>query len=139
MARLLTGRLPAHVHATRIITDDSEQISERLEHYSDGHSIDLIVTAGGTGFAPCDVTTEAVARVIHRPTPGLDEAMRRASLDRTPMAMLSRAVSGIRNRTLILSLPGSESGALESLQAVVPALEHGLAKLRGDPPDCVAT
>ena len=134
--RLLTGRLAVRVYAARAIPDEVEQIVERLQHYSGGHSIDLIVTAGGTGFAPRDVTPEAVARVIHRATPGLDEAMRRASLETTPTAMLSRAVSGIRNHTLIVSLPGSERGAVENLQAVLPALEHGLAKLRGDPSDC---
>jgi molybdenum cofactor synthesis domain-containing protein len=134
--KLLTSKLAVRVYAARAIPDEVEQIAERLQHYSDGHSIDLIVTAGGTGFAPRDVTPEAVARVIHRPTPGLDEAMRRASLETTPTAMLSRAVSGIRNHTLIVSLPGSERGAVENLQAILPALEHGLAKLRGDPSDC---
>ena len=114
----------------------NDQIAARLEHYCDGHSIDLVVTVGGTGFAPRDVTPEAVAAVIKRPTPGLDEAMRRASMEKTSHAMLSRAVSGIRGSTLILSLPGSERGAVENLDAVLPALGHGLAKLRGDPADC---
>jgi molybdopterin adenylyltransferase len=136
--RLLNSRLAVHIYATHTIPDELDQIAGRLEHYSDGHSIDLIVTAGGTGFAPRDVTPEAVTRVIHRPTPGLDEAMRRASLELTPTAMLSRAVSGIRNHTLIVSLPGSERGAVENLQAILPALEHGLAKLCGDPSDCGA-
>lgn len=136
VGRLLEQVLEAHVYATRMLPDERDQIVEALKHYSDGHSIDLIVTVGGTGFAPRDVTPEAVAEVIHRPTPGLDEAMRRASAQQNPTAILSRAVSGIRNSTLILSLPGSERAATENLQVILPVLGHGLAKLRGDPSDC---
>jgi molybdopterin adenylyltransferase len=136
VARLLETAFGAHIYAARILPDDREQIIERLRHYSDGHSIDLVLAVGGTGFAPRDVTPEAVAAVIERPTPGLDEAMRHASAEKTPAAMLSRAVSGIRAETLIVSLPGSERAAVENLQAILPALGHGLAKLRGDPSDC---
>jgi molybdenum cofactor synthesis domain-containing protein len=134
--RLLEDHLHAHIYTTRILPDERDQIASALKHYSDGHSIDLIVTIGGTGFSPRDVTPEAVAQVIERPTPGLDEAMRRASAALTPLAILSRAVSGIRHSTLILSLPGSQRAATENLQAILPALGHGLAKLRGDPSDC---
>jgi|YNPBryunderm2012_1023409.scaffolds.fasta_scaffold00372_8 molybdopterin adenylyltransferase len=134
--RLLEQHLPAHVYASRILPDEQAEIVRWLKHYSDGHSIDLVVAVGGTGFGPRDVTPEAVASVIERPTPGLDEAMRWCSLQKTPLAMLSRAVSGIRNRTLILSLPGSERGATENLQAILPALEHGLRQLRGEIADC---
>lgn len=137
--RLLQEHLNAHIYTTRILPDQRDQIASALKHYSDGHSIDLVIAVGGTGFAPRDVTPEAVAEVIDRPTPGLDEAMRRASAEKTPMAILSRAVSGIRNSTLILSLPGSERAATENLQAILPALGHGIAKLRGDPSDCVPT
>lgn len=135
---LLNSSIDAHVYAAEIVPDDGGRIAERLRHYSDGHSIDLVLAVGGTGFAPRDVTPEAVREVIERPTPGLDEAMRRASMEKTPAAMLSRAVSGIRNSTLIVSLPGSERGAVENLQAILAALGHGLAKLRGDPSDCGA-
>ncbi len=138
VGRLLTSSLAAHVYTTRIIPDDVAEIAGRLKHYSDGHSIDLVLTVGGTGFAPRDITPEAVSSVVYRPTPGLDEAMRRASLEKTLMAVLSRAVSGIRNRTLIISLPGSQRAAVENLQAILPALPHGLTKLRGDPSDCGA-
>lgn len=138
VGRLVEEQLGANVYAFRILPDEKEQIARALRHYSDGHSIDLVLAVGGTGFAPRDVTPEAVAAVIERPTPGLDEAMRRASCEKTPMAMLSRAVSGIRGSTLILSLPGSERAATENLQAVLPALGHGLAKLRGDTTDCGA-
>jgi molybdopterin adenylyltransferase len=138
VARLLSGSIDAHVYAAEIVPDDGGRITERLRHYCDGHSIDLVLAVGGTGFAPRDVTPEAVGEVIERPTPGLDEAMRRSSLEKTPAAMLSRAVSGIRNSTLIVSLPGSERGAVENLRAILAALGHGLAKLRGDPSDCAA-
>lgn len=136
VARLLEEQLKAHIYKTEIVPDERTQIVERLKHYSDGHSIDLVVTAGGTGFSPRDVTPEAVADIIERPAPGLDETMRRVSGAVTPHAMLSRGVSGIRGSTLIVSLPGSERAAVENLRAVLPALGHGLAKLRGDPSDC---
>jgi molybdopterin biosynthesis enzyme MoaB len=91
---------------------------------------------GGTGLSPRDITPEAVRDVIERPTPGFDEAMRAASLAHTKLAMLSRACSGVRGQTLILSVPGSERAAVENLRAILPALPHGLRKLRGDPEDC---
>jgi molybdenum cofactor synthesis domain-containing protein len=132
----LTEVLAAHIYTTRILPDEQAEIESALRHFADGHSIDLVVAVGGTGFAPRDVTPEAVAAVVERGTPGLDEAMRRASSEKTPHAMLSRAVSGIRGGALIISLPGSERAAVENLDAVLPALGHGLAKLRGDPGDC---
>ena len=133
--RLRMG-LGGHVYAQEIVPDERERIEDRLKHYCDGHSIDLVCAVRGTGLSPRDVTPEAVAAVIERPTPGLDKAMRAASLHQTPHAMLSRAVSGIRGGTLIISLPGSERAAVENLDAILPALAHGLAKLRGDPADC---
>ena len=136
VARLLESALSAHVYKHEIVPDDQPRIADRLRHHCDGHSIDLAIAVGGTGFAPRDVTPEAVASIIQRPTPGLDEAMRRASQEKTPHAMLSRATSGILGQTLVLSLPGSERAAVENLQAILPALGHGLAKLRGDPSDC---
>lgn len=135
-AALLAEKLNAHVYRREIVPDDRETIAGRLEHYCDGHSIDLVLTVGGTGFAPRDVTPEAARGVIERPTPGLDEAMRAASMRKTPRAMLSRAASGIRGSTLIVNLPGSRKGSTENLEALFPALEHGLDKLRGDPSDC---
>ena len=133
---LLQKRLGSHLYAGEILPDDRGRIASRLRHYSAGHSIDLVVVVGGTGFAPRDVTPEAVRDVAERLTPGLDETMRRASLEKTPHAMLSRAVSGICGSTLMISLPGSEKAAVENLEAVLPALDHGLRKLRGDPADC---
>jgi len=136
VARRLTDVLKAHIYTTRILPDEKPEIETALRHFADGHSIDLVLAVGGTGFAPRDVTPEAVAAVVERRTPGLDEAMRRASSEKTPHAMLSRAASGIRGNTLMISLPGSERAAIENLDAVLPALGHGLAKLRGDPSDC---
>ena len=136
VARLLEARLDAHIYATEILPDEQAMITDRLAHYSNGHSLDLVVAVGGTGFAPRDVTPEAILAVAERLTPGLDEAMRAASRSCTPHAMLSRAVSGIRGATLLMSLPGSERAAVENLGAVLPALAHGIAKLRGDGRDC---
>jgi len=136
VARLVAERLSAHVYAAEVIPDERKRIEARLRHYCDGHGIDLVLAVGGTGFAPRDVTPEAVRAVLDRLAPGLDEAMRAASLAKTPHAALSRGVSGIRKQTLVVSLPGSERGAVENLEAILPALPHGLAKLRGDPADC---
>lgn len=136
--RLRVG-LAAHLYAHEIIPDEQDRIAARLKHYADGHSIDLVLAVGGTGFSPRDVTPEAVNTVVERRTPGLDEAMRQASAGRTPHAILSRATSGIRGGTLIVSLPGSERAAVENLDAILPVLAHGLVKLRGDPSDCGRT
>jgi molybdopterin adenylyltransferase len=136
VAGLLREKLSAHVYATEILPDGRVGLAERLRHYADGHGIDLVVAVGGTGPGPRDETPEAVCEVVERLTPGFDEAMRIASSKSTPLAMLSRACSGIRDATLILSLPGSERAAVENLAAVLPALPHCLAKLRGDPSDC---
>ena len=136
VAALLREFLPAHIYRTEILPDERGPLAERLRHYADGHSIDLVVAVGGTGLSPRDITPEAVRDVIERPTPGFDEAMRAASLAHTKLAMLSRACSGVRGQTLILSVPGSERAAVENLRAILPALPHGLRKLRGDPEDC---
>jgi molybdenum cofactor synthesis domain-containing protein len=125
-----------HIYRRKILPDDLETIRAALLHYSAGHTIDLVLTVGGTGFAPRDVTPEATRAVIERLTPGLDEAMRAASLAKTPTAMLSRGVSGVRGATLIVNLPGSRPAATENLAVILPALPHALNKLRGDPTDC---
>ena len=136
VAQLVTEELSAHLYKKEILPDGRAGLAERLRHFSDGHNIDLVIAVGGTGPAPHDETPEAVRDVVERLTPGFDEAMRYASLASTPFAMLSRACSGIRASTLILSLPGSERAATENLRAILPALPHCLAKLRGDPEDC---
>jgi molybdopterin adenylyltransferase len=116
-----------------LLPDDESAIRERLSTWADNGEMDVILTTGGTGFAPRDVTPEATRAVIDREAPGLAEAMRAASLKVTPHAMLSRIVTGIRKRTLILNLPGSPKGAVENLQVVIPVLPHAVQLLREDP------
>lgn len=118
---------------TGIVPDDQEVIARQLIHWTDSGRFDVILTTGGTGFAPRDVTPEATRQVVERLTPGLDEAMRAASLKITPHAMLSRATSGIRKQTMIINLPGSPKGALENLQVILPVLEHGVQLLSENP------
>ena len=109
-----------------IVSDDRTAIREILISWAESKQVDIILVTGGTGFAPRDITPEATRDVVERFTPGLDEAMRAASLQVTPHAMLSRGVSGIRKKTLIINLPGSPKGAVENFQVVLPALEHGI-------------
>ena len=125
-----------HVVYTSIVPDEQEQIEAALREISDSGTADLLVTTGGTGFAPRDVTPEATLAVCERLTPGIPEAMRYASMHITNRAMLSRAQAGIRKKTLIINLPGSPKAAKENLSAVLPALEHGLTMLQGTPSDC---
>ena len=124
------------VTVTAIVPDEQAQIEERLCQIADSGEIQLLVTTGGTGFAPRDVTPEATLAVCERLTPGIPEAMRYASLQVTNRAMLSRAQAGIRKGTLIINLPGSPKAAKENLEAVLPAIGHGLEMLSGRPADC---
>lgn len=121
---------------TAIVPDEQVQIEGKLREIADSGDVQLLVTTGGTGFAPRDVTPEATLAVCDRLTPGIPEAMRYASLQITPRAMLSRAQAGIRKGTLIINLPGSPKAAKENLEAVLPALSHGLEILSGRPADC---
>lgn len=126
----------AEVVQYRVIPDEEEEIVRTLVEWADERGIDLILTTGGTGLTPRDVTPEATARVIERHIPGMAEAMRAASLQKTPHAMLSRALAGVRRCSLIINLPGSPKGVRENLEVVLPALEHALLKLKGDPSEC---
>ncbi len=125
-----------HIAAYTIIPDDLATIVNTLVDLIDEKHVDLIVTTGGTGLTPRDVTPEATSMVIEKEVPGMAEAMRAASLQKTPHAMLSRALVGIRKKTLIVNLPGSPRGARENLAVVLPALPHALAKIKGDPSEC---
>lgn len=121
------------VERTGVVPDDALSIQACLMGWADGSGLDLILTTGGTGFAPRDVTPEATRAVIEREAPGLAEAMRAASLLKTPHAMLSRAACGMRGRTLIVNLPGSPKAARENLETILPALPHAIALLQESP------
>lgn len=137
LLELVTSILDADVAALCILPDDRDQLAEQLRTWTDtganGNALDLILVTGGTGFAPRDVTPEATRDVIEKEAPGLAEVMRMTSLQHTPHAMLSRAVCGIRGRTLIINLPGNPRGATENLRAILPALPHAIALLREEP------
>jgi len=120
----------------QVIPDDLENIKETLIRYCDQEKLDLVLTTGGTGLGPRDNTPEATKAVTEREVPGLAEAMRMESLKKTPRAMLSRAVAGIRYRTLIINLPGSPKGVKECLEAIMPALPHGLEIMTGRGGEC---
>lgn len=116
-----------------IVPDEVDAISARLVDWADGAGLDLIITTGGTGLGRRDVTPEATRTVLTYEVPGIAEAMRQEGLKQTPMSMLSRAVTGVRGRTLIINLPGSPKGARENLSVVLPVLEHAVALLSGGP------
>jgi molybdenum cofactor synthesis domain-containing protein len=135
LAKWLAER-DVEVAATAIIPDEEEQIAQRLIDLADPNQLDLVLTTGGTGVSPRDVTPEATLRVLDRVLPGFGEAMRQAGRQKLATSMISRAVAGIRKRTLIINLPGSPAGAIESLVAVWEAVPHAISKLQGDPEDC---
>ena len=121
---------------TKIVPDDKQQIALTLIEWADKDSLSLIVTSGGTGLSPRDVTPQAMKEVIDFEVPGMAEAMRAESLKKTPHAMISRAMVGVRKRCLIINLPGSPGGVKDNLSVVLPALKHALEKLGGDTADC---
>jgi molybdopterin adenylyltransferase len=116
-----------------IVPDEQAVLQETMARWADSGEVDVLVTTGGTGFAPRDVTPEATRAIIEREAPGLAEAMRLASSAKSKHAMLSRATAGLRGKVLIINLPGSPKAAVENLQTVLPALEHAVQLLHGDP------
>jgi molybdenum cofactor synthesis domain-containing protein len=135
LAAWLAERGVRTLHA-HVIPDEFEQIVALLTEWADSDMADLILTTGGTGVSPRDVTPEATMKVCQRLVPGIGELMRLKSLEITPMAALSRAIAGIRNQSLIINLPGSPKGALEYLEAVWPIIGHAVEKIRGGQDDC---
>lgn len=129
--QLVTERLKAEVRMEAVVPDERDLIARTLISWSDREGLDLIITTGGTGFAPRDVTPEATRSIIEREVPGLAEAMRREGAKATPHAMLSRAMAGIRGHTLVVNLPGSPKAVQEGLEVILPALPHGIEILKG--------
>ncbi len=126
------GRVEKYV----IVPDEKRDIKEAIIDMSDMLGLNLILTTGGTGFSKRDVTPEATLEVIEKYVPGIPEAMRAKSLQVTPKAMLSRAQAGIRKQSLIINLPGSPKGVRENLEAIIPALKHGIEILTGKASEC---
>jgi molybdopterin adenylyltransferase len=134
---LLKG-IGADIVQTAIIPDEVDQIKKTLVEYADIRNLDLIITTGGTGVSPRDLTPDATLAVIDKEVPGMAEAMRRESAAITPHAMISRAVAGIRGRSLIINLPGSPKGVRENLAVILPALKHAVKKIKGDSAECAS-
>ena len=128
--------LPAEVKVYEIIPDESDIIKAKLVEFTDKKKLDLILTTGGTGVSPRDVTPEATREIIEKELPGMSEAMRAESLKKTPNAMISRAVCGIRKQTLIINLPGSPKAVRENLAVVLPAISHTIEKIKGGTEEC---
>jgi len=136
LIREMVRDLPAQVIHYEIIPDEKEIIIEALKKSADQLKADLILTTGGTGLSPRDVTPDATLKVIDKEVPGFSEAMRAESLKKTPHAMISRAISGVRGSSLIVNLPGSPKSVKENLSVILPALPHALSKLMGDSSEC---
>src|SRR5512137_1697872 len=132
LAELITAQ-GWKVERTAILPDYLQALRQLLSTWADGGELDVILTTGGTGFAPRDVTPEATRQVIEREAPGLVHAMIAKSIEKTPHAMLSRMVAGIRGRTLIVNLPGSPKAACENLAVILPAIPHAIELIRGKP------
>jgi molybdopterin adenylyltransferase len=124
------------VERREVVPDDPNRICETIIRWADRDGLSLIVTSGGTGLSPTDLTPQATRGILDYEVPGMSEAMRAAGLAKTPHAMLSRALAGVRGKCLVLNLPGSPKAVRENLTTVLPALEHALDKLCGDPTDC---
>ena len=136
LIREMLKGIDARVDYLDILPDEKELIKEKLIQYS--KLVDLVLTTGGTGLSPRDVTPEATLEVIERQVPGIAEAMRIEGLKKTRRSMLSRAVAGVRGRTLIINLPGSPKAVKENIEIILEVLPHAIEKIKGDPSECAA-
>ncbi len=134
--RELLAGIGITVEKYEIIPDEMDLIKLKLISYSDKIKLDIIVTTGGTGVSPRDLTPDATLAVIDREIPGFAEVMRMESFKKTPHALISRAVAGVRGNTLIINLPGSPKGAKENLEIILKTIPHTVSKIQGDPSDC---
>lgn len=134
--RELVAGVGGEVVAYDVVPDVREVLAEKIVQYTDQEQLDLVLTTGGTGLGPRDVTPEATLDVVERLIPGIAEAMRLKGLEKTPHAMLSRSVAGSRGRALIINLPGSPRAVKENLEAVLPAIPHALETLQGRGGEC---
>jgi molybdopterin adenylyltransferase len=128
--------VPIEIVQTIIVPDEKDRIKEAIKQFTDKDKLDLIITTGGTGVSPRDVTPDATLEIIDKQIPGMAEAMRFQSMKITSYAMISRAVTGIRGNSLIINLPGSPKAAKENLEVILPALKHTIEKIQGDPAEC---
>ena len=138
IAEMLMGAA-IEIKTTIIIPDEIDQIQKAIINFADVEELDLILTTGGTGVSPRDLTPDATLKVIDKEIPGMSEAMRYQSSKITPHAMISRAVAGIRRHSLIINLPGSPKGAKENLAVIMPALKHAIEKIKGDDTECASS
>ena len=134
--RHLLERHGCNVLSHKTVPDEVQDVRCILIKWADDASLDIIVTTGGTGLFPRDITPEATKSVIEREVPGISEAIRIRGLDSTPRAMLSRGIAGVRGKTLIINLPGSPSAATQGMEVILPVLGHALDKIKGDPTPC---
>ena len=136
--REIISSMDVRIENYDIVSDEEELIVKTLVKWADEDNLDVVITTGGTGLTPRDVTPEATLAVVDRIVPGFAEAMRAESLKKTPMAMLSRAVAGTRGKCLIINLPGSTKAVRECLEVILPALPHAVETLRGQAGECGA-
>lgn len=134
LIREMISGIGATVEYCEVIPDEKDLIKEKLMDYS--NKVDLVLTTGGTGLSPRDVTPEATLEVIDKEIPGIAEAMRSVGLEKTKRAMLSRAVAGVRGNTLIINMPGSPKAVKEGLEAIMDVLPHAIEKIKGSTEDC---
>jgi molybdopterin adenylyltransferase len=138
IAEMLAGAA-IEVKHTLITPDEIDRIRKAIIQFAEVEKMDLILTTGGTGVSPRDLTPDATLKVLDKEIPGMAEVMRITSMKITPHAMISRAVAGIRGHSLIINLPGSPKGAMENLAAVLPAIPHAIEKIKGDDRDCAVS